>query len=211
MTITLFVLGLVTFIICAIAFGISLAMWVHADAKVKSDQSPALWVLLVLITNGIGIILYLILGRTKKDIPAPGAHKKPVILFAILWVLSIGLFVVGTVGFARVYGSVSSGVFTMQNSRLRDSEWMFSARTANGWVRRTPNLSAEELAAFHVTSSSGQGVRLRLEQDDRIEVIDLSGNINEPVDLSDFVPGRIRIRLEFERANDVYVRVRWRV
>ena len=210
MTIALFVVGLTVFIIGAFGFAISLAMWVYEDAKVKSDQSPVLWVLLLLMTNAVGVILYLLLGRTKKDVEAPGTYKKPVIFFAIFWAVSIVLFVFGTIGFAREHGTMSSGTFTMQRSTLRDSEWTYTARTANGWTRRSPSLTAEELAAFHVISNSGEGVRLRLEQDDRLEVIDLSRRFDGPVDLRGFEPGRVRIRLEFDRANDVYVRISWR-
>ena len=211
MTIALFVIGLTTFIIGAIGFGVSLALWVYADAKVKSDQSPILWVLLMLMTNVVGIVLYLLLGRTKKDVPAPGAYKKSIIFFGIFWAISIVLFVFGTIGFAQEFGgSMSSGTFSMQRSSLRDGEWTYTARTANGWTRRSPNLSADELAAFYVVSNSGNGVRLRLEQGDLLEVIDLSGNFRGPIDLGHFEPGRVRIRLEFDRANDVYVRISWR-
>jgi len=213
---TLFIVGLVLFIFTIFGFTISLLLWVYEDAKVKSEHPPALWVILVFFSSGIGIILYFIIGRTKKEVPPPGTHRGKVVALLILLIPAIALFVVGTVNFARnadnffPNASMSSGSFTSRSESFRNSQWTFSARSANGWTRRSPNLSAEELLAFHVSSSSGDGVTLLLEQGEHSEAIDISGNFHGYVDLRRFEPGRIRVTLQFDQARDVHVTMRWR-
>ena len=56
------------FISSAIAFGIAaavlmlfLGLWTYKDALAKSDQSPVLWVLVVLLVpNFLGLVVYLL-------------------------------------------------------------------------------------------------------------------------------------------------------
>ena len=210
----LFIIGIIVFVFASIGLAVSLALWTYTDAKVKSDQSPMLWMLLVLLASPLGIILYLLLGRVNKDAPAPGGFKKLLIFFAIMFILATGLFTAGTIRF--VHGeynggsSITSGSFTFSQNFLRNNVWTFSARTANGTARRTPNLTAGQLAAFHVLSDSGEGLVLRIEQGDRREIIDISGYFDNQIDMSKFEPGRVRIILEFDRARDVDVRISWR-
>ncbi|MCL2361792.1 MAG: hypothetical protein FWC73_08280 [Defluviitaleaceae bacterium] len=212
----LFITGIIVFVLVIIGFTISLLFWVYEDAKVMSDQSPALWVILVLIANGLGIILYFVLGRTKKEETPPGRHKKKVIIFLICLIPAIALFVTGTVLFVINADSIvpnasmSSGSFTNQRNNLRNNQWNFSASRANGWTRRSPSLTADEMAIFHVSSSSGDEISLLLEQGDISEVISISSTFHDYVDLSRFEPGRIRMTLQFDRANDINVTLRWR-
>jgi len=210
----LFVLGVVFFSLAATAFSVALALWTYADAKVKSDQSPVLWVLLVLLVNPIGIILYLLMGRTNRQAEPPGTFKSLMIAMAVLAILSALIFAVGTVRFVRSestgVGSVRSGSFTMVRSNVRNNEWTFTARNANGSERRSPNLNAAQLAAFHVLSDSGDGIMLRLTQENRTELVDISGFFDGYIDMSAFEPGRVRVTLEFNHANDVDVKVSWR-
>jgi hypothetical protein len=185
---------------------------------VKSDQSPLLWLLLVLFVSPVGIIVYLLAGRTKKDEPAPGKYKKAIIAAAICFVLSTGLFAAGLVtfvtaeleGFSTGFGSVSSGVSTVSRSQVRNNVWTYTARSKNGWERRSPNLTAEQLANFHVLSDSGEGVLLlRLEQGDVSETIDISGFFDQQINMSAFEAGRVRITIEFSRARDVDITINW--
>lgn len=208
-----FIIATVLFSFLAVTLSVAMAMWAYEDAKVKSDHSPVLWLLVVLFANPIGIIIYLLVGRTKKAVPAPRKHAKFLAVAAVAFVLSAGLFTAGTMNFVGSntgIASVSSGVFSRSWSQVRDNEWTFTAQTANGWERRSPNLDAAQLANFHVLSDSGEGVILRLEQNGIVELIDISGYFDEQINMSAFSPGRIRVTLEFDRARDVDVRVSWR-
>ncbi|MCL1883553.1 MAG: PLDc N-terminal domain-containing protein [Defluviitaleaceae bacterium] len=209
----LFIIGTVVFSIFSILFSLSLALWTYADAKVKSEESPVLWLLFVLLINPIGIITYLLAGRVKKDVPAPGKYKKFLIISLVGFILSTGLFTVGVVNFvtdgSTGIATVRSGSFSFSNSRLRDNVWTFTARSANGHERRSPNLSAQQLANFHVRSDSGENLYLHLEQDNIRETIDISGSFDENIDMSAFQPGRVRITLDFNRTQGVDVEINW--
>jgi hypothetical protein len=211
----LFILGIVVFCVFAIGFSISLALWTYEDAKVKSEESPILWLLFVLLVNPIGIIVYLLEGRAKKDVPPPGKYKKAMLFMLVCFILSAPLFAFGTINFvinveSSGVASVSSMSSTFSRSVVRNDVWSFTARSANGWERRSPNLSAEQLANFHVFTDSGEGVTLLLVQGDVSERINISGFFAQNIDMSAFQPGSIRITLELDRARDIDVRISWR-
>ena len=220
-----FVVGIVLFVTALLAFLASLALWVYRDAKVKSEQSPAIWVLIVLfVPNLIGLIIYLLVGRTNKNLPAPGTYKRLVIITAICFALAMGVFIGGTIRFATMdmsgsYGVRQIGSFVRHEDNLRNGVWTINADHANGYSRRTPVLTETELGAFHVSISSGGGnVSLRLEQQltdigstHRKQTIDFDGDFDGFIDLRDFhEPGRIAITVEFDHAEDVVVTIRWR-
>jgi len=210
-----FIISTILFSILAVALSLTLTVWTYEDAKLKSNHSPMMWVILVLFTSPIGIILYLLIGRHKKDVPGPKGFRAAIIIFTVLFLLSAGFFAYGTVRFVQEasgsgLSSVRTGSFSGYRSNVRDGEWALTARSANGRERRSPDLTAQQLENFHVFSDSGRGVTLRLEQDGRVKSIDISGYFDRVLDLSAFEPGRVRVILEFDRANDVYVRVNWR-
>ncbi|MCL2198781.1 MAG: PLDc N-terminal domain-containing protein [Defluviitaleaceae bacterium] len=211
---TLFIIGTVALSVLAMVFALFLALWTYEDAKVKSDQSPLLWLLLVLFTSPIGIIVYLLAGRTKKDETAPGKYKLAMIASLVAFILSAGLFTVGIVNFVTDEGitgiaSTRIGNFSSSWSTVRGGEWRFRARSANGFERRTLNLDAAQLANLHVLSDSGEGILLRMEQGNAVEVIDISGFFDQSININAFQPGRIRTTLEFNHARDVDVVISW--
>ena len=54
------------FLCATLAFLTMLGLWTYSDAKVRSDK-PEIWTLIVLLVpNFIGLIIYLLIGRTKK-------------------------------------------------------------------------------------------------------------------------------------------------
>jgi ABC-type transport system involved in multi-copper enzyme maturation permease subunit len=58
-----------TSIICCIAYwviGIAIVVWVYRDASSRGE-SAILWVIIVLLLNWIGLVLYLLLGRRKPQ------------------------------------------------------------------------------------------------------------------------------------------------
>jgi len=77
--------------VVGIAIAVFLGMWVYNDAKERSDD-PIPWTLIALfVPMPIGIILYLLLGRSKAR-QSTGRYLKPLIVTAVLFVLN--LFVV---------------------------------------------------------------------------------------------------------------------
>jgi len=94
---------------------------------------------------------------------------------------------------------------------LGSTGWTVSARTVNGHIAGKVSFAADNLAALHVDSAnSGGTVTLTLTQGDVKSTVDISGEYNENVDMSDFAPGSIQLRLDFERAEAVKTVVRWK-
>ena len=74
---------------------IFLGLWVYHDAKDRSEQSPALWVLVVLLlSNMLGLVIYLLVGRNKPGGVSSGRYKKAAIIGAVFAVLAVPVFVV---------------------------------------------------------------------------------------------------------------------
>jgi hypothetical protein len=79
------------FVLSMLALVTMLGCWTYTDAKKRSDK-PEVWTLIVLLVpNFIGLIIYLLIGRTKKaDDPAPGRNRFfiPLIAFGITTVIT---------------------------------------------------------------------------------------------------------------------------
>ncbi|MCL2287194.1 MAG: PLD nuclease N-terminal domain-containing protein [Firmicutes bacterium] len=220
---TLFIVGLIVFL-GSLALTITLlGMWVYKDAQVKSEQDPIVWVLAVLfIPNLIGLIVYFLVGRAKKDVPAPGTYKKALITSAILFVVSIPLFVVGTVSLARFYEmgersfsavSVNRGTWMGRSVNIRNNQWTENVRRGNGTSRRTFSLTEEQMRHFHVESTSDEGgLFLLLEQGGMRHEVDISFEFFGTVNLHyhGFEPGRIRMTLVYERVRNSRTLISWR-
>ncbi|MCL2603280.1 MAG: hypothetical protein FWD90_02240 [Defluviitaleaceae bacterium] len=210
----LFIVGTSVFSLAVIGLVIILALWTFNDAKVRSCQPPVLWVLLVMLVFPVGIILYLLIGRTKKGITNGNRFKIPAVVMSVIFFLSAVLFVMGIIHFVQSdFSGLSSGrngTFISSSNSINNREWNFRARSVNGWVYRTLDLNARQLNAFHVSGYSNGNVSLRLEQGERMEAIDITGSFHSSIDMSAFEPGRIRVTLEFDNAHDVDIIVRWR-
>lgn len=77
--------------VIAITMAIFLALWTYNDAKERTSD-PTLWTLIVLfVPMPIGIILYLLIGRSKEGL-STGRYLKPLIATAVVFV--VNLFVV---------------------------------------------------------------------------------------------------------------------
>jgi len=218
--ITLFILSSVLFAVSIILFMVFLGLWTYKDAKVKSDHSPVLWVLVVLLVpNMLGILIYLLVGRNKKDVPAPGTFFKPMITFVVIFILSIFLFVGSTVWVTlddtTVFGggmTLNTGVWGGHSSRYANGEWAVSTRSGNGTMRRTHELDETQLSNFTVQSSNSEGrLYLELQQGDTNYTMELTGQVMGDIDLTaqGFEPGRIRMTLRFVNARDVSTVIRW--
>jgi len=92
--------------------------------------------------------------------------------------------------------------------------WHVAARRINGHVRRNIEIDDAGLSHFRFRSTSTSGeITITLTQGDNEHVIDISGNKAGDIDLRyndfNFEPGRIRVRLDFNRADDVDVFLWW--
>jgi len=199
------------------AFLLFLGLWTYRDAQAKSEQSPGLWVLIVLLVpNLLGLIIYLLLGRTKRDVPAPKKFLAPLIGSAVVFFVAIILFVTAIVAFALNNSdgmTMNSGVWTRQVSSYRNNEWRVSVGRGNGSMRRTHSLDALQMQNFRVDSNNEEGVLfLVLTQDDNSIYTDISGDFQDILNLHDlgFEPGRIQMRLQFDRVRNSQTVISWR-
>jgi len=200
-----------------------LFLWTYRDAQVKSEQSASAWALAaLLIPNAMGFVAYLLIGRTKKDVPAPGTHKKKLIASLVVFVISIVFFVFGTLylahgdwGFGGI-GTMNSGVWFGRTVNARGEQWAERVRRGNGISRRTVTLSQVQLDNFHVDSTNEEGLLyLRMEQTDThgtrtFSEIDISGNFHSYVYFPGFEPGRVRMTLVYDSVRHSQTIITWR-
>jgi len=214
----LFVVSIIVFVLSILGLTVFIALWTYKDAQVKSTQDPVFWLLVVLLMQGIGIILYMCVGRTK-NVPAPGTYKKALITCIVVSVLATAGFITTTVMFARGdidFGNSTwnSGVWGMHVSNVRNDEWTTDVRRGRGSSRISRNLDAAQMHNFHVESiNEGDSLYLFLQQGNMSSRIDISGDFYGRINLHDygFSPGRIRMTLQFERIDRAYTIISWRV
>ena len=214
-------ISITLFVVTLIAFLGFLALWVYEDAKIKSNQSPAMWVLaVILIPNMMGFIMYLLVGRTNKFAPASRKFKYAAIASAICFAIGTTLFVIGVTHYTNIqrfseFGARQMGSFTRLEESLQNGVWQISAERANGYIRRNPALTAEELEAFSISFTGYGSVSLQLEQDGSLEIFSFSHHdVHQPFiinpDLRGFTPGRITAYLKFENAENINIVINWR-
>jgi len=216
---TLFIVGLLVFLISIFTLLTFIGLWTYKDAEVKSTQPPGAWALAaVFIPNAIGFIAYLLIGRTKKDVDPPGTYKKALIASLVVFILSIPLFIIGTVSFATGdFGggaTMNNGVWSVRSTSYRNNVWTETVRSGRGTSRRTHTLNTEQLHHFHVESTNEEGsLFLFLEQGDIVVEIFLSPDYFGPVNLHEhgLEPGRIRMTLQYDRVRNSRTTISWQV
>ena len=207
----LFIIGIIAFVGSIFAFILFQGLWTFEDAKVKApDHPPLLWVLVVtLFSSPLGLLIYLLVGRSNKQANAPGKYKTAFIVSAIAFVVSIILFVVGTVTFV-LNADTNTNTFIMFNSRTRNQEWVMTGRSANGSRSHSPTLSATQLGNLAVSSTNSEGaIMLVLTQGSIREVVDITGDFFGTINTSSFQPGRINMRVQFYQARDINITINW--
>jgi len=217
MNISMTLLRNVSFLmISGVAFFISLALWAYHDAQERTDN-PKIWTLIVLFAPSfLGLIIYLLVGRDKYRFSS-GRFQKAAVTAAVCVGLSL-VMVVGS-AFALVGADgeelalelpfVSGSLLSMENNLT--TSWSWSFKTSNQQKSRAVNLSASELAAFHVNSSSSSGtILLRVIQGDVVVDLDISGVYNGNVDLSELNPGRMTLILMAQQARNGNIMITWR-
>ncbi|MCL2677437.1 MAG: hypothetical protein FWE85_00100 [Clostridiales bacterium] len=130
--------------------------------------------------------------------------KKRFVALGMLLVFAVAL--ASCVGMGMSFSGSSSGM----KKNLKAYVWEISATSLNGTATRTVNLNAEELANFLVNNTNSEGkVSLTIIQGDVDRTVGLSEEFDEKIDMSDFEPGRVKLRLKFENAKDVDISITW--
>jgi len=98
-----------------------------------------------------------------------------------------------------------NGLFNVSNN-----SWRATPNTANGSSRVDYTFTTANLEAMTVRSTNAEGrISLIFTQGDVERTFDITRDFHENVDMSDFAPGRIRLRLEFENARNVDTLISW--
>jgi len=98
---------------------------------------------------------------------------------------------------------------TLVNERETDS-WFISVGRANGHIRRDATFAADSLELVQIRSFNADGeITLTFTQGDSETVIDLSGGLDGFMNLIQFEPGTIGIRLDFNNATDIDIYIDW--
>jgi hypothetical protein len=130
--------------------------------------------------------------------------KKRLTTFGVLVLLAVVL-----VGCANVVTNAWSYTGMSKND-AKDDSWAISAKTVDGYASRSLDLNAANLAALHVDNTNSEGkVFLVLTQGDTEKTFDISGKFNGEIDTSAFEPGKIKLRLNFEKVKDLDLYVKW--
>ncbi|MCL1995943.1 MAG: PLD nuclease N-terminal domain-containing protein [Defluviitaleaceae bacterium] len=198
-----------------------LGLWTYKDAKVKSENSPLLWALIVvLVPNFLGFIIYLLVGRTKKEETAPGSFKIPLAVTAGIWVVSIVTVLIATLSLAfsdnphNFFGTgffmnYRSGMFLNLQDNSGDREWRVQLGSGNGFINTGRQLTESELASLSVVGISEQGnMSLRLQQNGLTKTIDITETL-ENIDTELFEPGGISMRLYFQQVRGGDLVISW--
>lgn len=219
MTTSIFVISLIAFIAITICTTIFLCLWIYRDAEVKSEQEPSLWVLVLIFMNPLGLIIYFLVGRQKKDVPAPGTHKTAAIVCSVLFVIALVFFIFSTVNFAQnsdfgfgANTTMNSGFWSGRSTNYRDNVWAESTRRGNGRSRRNHSFNAQQLQNFHIDSENSEGnLFLDIQQGDTLLRIDITGDFHRGVDLLNygFEPGRIRLTLVYQNVRNSETIISW--
>ena len=130
-------------------------------------------------------------------------------IFSLVMVVATIIVMTACSSETRVVSSwTTSGTLTHNNEV---DSWFISVNRVNGNSRRDITFTSESLAGLHIENTNSNGsVVLIITQGETERMIDISGNFNEILDISnDFEPGSIRLRLEFENAENVRASLSW--
>jgi len=154
-------------------------------------------------------------------------RKKLIAIIVVVALVIIGIIVsVVMFAFDREGVAVNSGTFTTSGgtgftfgvragsrggiSNVSNNTWRASPSRANGSSRVDYTFTAANLEAMTVRSTNTEGnVSLTFMQGDIERTFDISGDFHENINMSDFEPGRIRLRLAFENARNIDTLISW--
>lgn len=200
-SVTLFVLALSGFII-------NLCGWVYNDAKNRNE--PALkWMLIVLLVpNLFGILIYFIIGRKNKLEKTTNKFKVPLKIFIVIFIIASS-FLFGTFINDNDIPIVNGISIGMVNSNV-GSKWNVSFKTSGDEISRTINLNKNQLNNFSIKSNSKSGeVYLLIIQNENSKVINISNHTESNVDLSEFSTGDLRLTIYNQEAREANIKIDW--
>jgi hypothetical protein len=90
---------------------------------------------------------------------------------------------------------------------VEDGGWAISAGRVNGHATRDVDIDSESMYVFGTFSSGG--VRVTISQGNKSEVITLTDNFAEYINMGEFSPGRVRLRIDFNEAHATHVILAW--
>jgi hypothetical protein len=209
----LFAISVVLFLATLAGFVTMLGLWTYADAKIRTDK-PVAWTLIVLLVpNLLGLIIYLLVGRTKMG-TSTGKFKNPSIAFAVCFVLAAGLLTGSFVNLMATDGtglSAWNGVSIGKVENYWNRQWTVSFKTSGETLTKTVNLSDDDMAAFHVIGNCDSGkLYFRISQGETAKTVDISDFFNESLDLSEFQVGRVKLAIYNDEAKNASISVSWR-
>jgi len=138
--------------------------------------------------------------------------NKKVIVIVVLAVL---VFAAALTTFILVIlnreGTLSfSGSNSGMSSTQQDNGFTINAQRVNGRNRMHVNFSTTNLNSLQVNNTNTAGrMYLELTQGDVVRRTDITGSFNGTIDTSAFEPGRVTVRVIYERAEGVNISVRW--
>jgi len=138
-------------------------------------------------------------------------NKKMVIITATCFVIIAAAFVAFFIVSTNREGNIRfSGTNSAMTSTRHHSGFAINAQRANGRARMHVNLTTENLENMNAVNSTAYGrMYLELTQGDVVRLTDISGMFNGGIYTSAFEPGRVTIRVIFERAEGVNFSIRW--
>jgi len=199
-------------------FIILLALWAYTDAKAKASLHPVIWALVVVLgLFPIGLIIYLLIGRTNKKEPRTNKYKKTVIIaflliFPSFFFHNVGVFRLSTAD-QREGFFLNTGQFYELQQSVGEQTWTISAERAYGFVERNFSLSQSDLE--NLTSSLEifeGGVALGITQikNNEAESFVISDEPTTRIETTSIEPGIVRKTVYFHNAIDVNLVISWR-
>ena len=136
--------------------------------------------------------------------------RKNILLIALI------LAVVGSFNLLLLFLLIggNAGVYSWGGTMLSRSDkadsWAISANTVTGSGRRTINFSEDNLSTLRAENTNDEGmVLLKLTQGDNEKTIDISGAFSENIDTGGFLPGKIKMRVEFTKVKKLKLNISW--
>ena len=198
---------LIAFAASIILFWLASSLYVYNDAKTHSDNAVVWFITALLVPSFWGIIVYFLVGRTKK---APTDHK-----YGLFTIITLAATIITTIAFIvtvfaasdlPVWDNVSIGMYENNIG----TQWELSYKTSGVRHERTLNLDEEELSGLTVEGSCGEGESyLLFYQNEQVKLINISDMKETAIDMSDFSAGVINVIHYNNNARDVSLKLDW--
>ncbi len=185
-----------------------MGFFIYTDARKRSEESPGLWTAIVLlIPNFMGLLVYFLIGRKKKNDGSKNKYKIPLIVAAAGTIFFLGSFPAYLIAHDGVPFIANTSIGMVSNNF--GNNWSVSFKTSGETLHKTVILDNEELKKIWVESSCEEGkLYLLLLQGEQAEVIDVT-DFEGYLELSDYEPGRIEMQFYNEKARNAKFKLNW--